>query len=260
MKAAYRVIVTTIVVLVIILVLVSIFVDALVERGIEHTASRSLQVKVELAQADLSVFGGNLALSDFHIFNPEGFTTEHLFKSTRTTATVAPADIFKDEITIESVIIESPSLTIEQSMSGANVRIVLENVQGEKPTREPAEKKLEEEKKYRIHLLRLTGAQVTFASFLPGQQPITVSLPDMQMENVSSEDGTGLVLGRVLEVILVKMIQTALVERKDLIPAEISNVVAGELRTVVPGLPQSALEKAKEALERGTEKLKGLFD
>ncbi len=258
MKSAFRVITAIIAVVVILLVLASIFIDALAKRGIEHAASRSLQVKVELGQADLSVLRGNLALTNFRIFNPEGFSTERLFESTRATATVAPTDIFKDEIIIESVVIESPSLRIEQSARGANVRLVLENLKGEKPGEPAAEP--EKQKKYRIKLLRITGAQVTFASFLPGQQPITVSLPEIQMENVTSDQGTGLVLGRVIEVVLAKMIQTALVERRNLIPAEISNIVAGELQTVVPGLPVDILEKARGVLERGTETLKGLFD
>ena len=255
MKAGPKVLVAIALGIIILLVLTMVFVDVLIRRGIESAGSHSLGTEVELSRVNLSLLRGRLALSDLQISNPEGFKADRLFRVASAKAAVRPSALFQDELTIETIVLESPSLAIEQSARGTNVSVLLANIEGEeKKGGEEARQKL-----YRIKMLRITGAKVTFSSFVTMKAPVTVPLPDIQIENLSNDDGTGLILAQVIRRVLVGMLQTAMTQGKGIIPAEAISDLRGDLGRFVPEPAGEALDRTKGALEKAGEGLKGLF-
>lgn len=265
MKGGLKIAGIVIAAIIILAVIISFSINGLIRSGVETAGSSALGVDVKLGGADLSLLGGRMAMSDFKVANPKGFATDSLIELKHAEVTVRPSDLLGDEITIESIIAESPSVTIEQSLNGTNAKVIMGNIQAgepkeEKPEKEkPKEDKPEKEKTYRIKLLRITGAKVTFASFLTAKQPVTVPLPEIRIEDLSNADGTGLTLAKVFERVLVEIIQTALKEGKGIIPASISNDVIGDVSQFVPEFAGDMMDKAKGLMEEAGEKLKGLF-
>ena len=255
MKAAPKVLAAFVVAIIILLVVALLFVNTLIRKGIEGVGTRSLGTEVTLSDANLSFLKGQLALSDLRIANPEGFASDRLFQVAGAQTAMRPAALFEDELTIDDIILESPSLTIEQSVHGTNLAALLENIQGGGAKGDEGA----EQKSYRIKVLRITGAEVTFSSALTTEAPMTVSLPDIRIENLSNEDGTGLVLAQVIEQVLVRMLRAAIVEGEGEIPSEVISSLRGDLGQYVPELDVGALDAAKDALERMGEKVKGLF-
>jgi hypothetical protein len=259
MKKLLGVVIAILLVIIIAVALVGFYMNTIVEKGVEEVGSRSLGTELTLSGVDLSFLGGRLTLSGLQIANPEGFKDDRLFTTSRARVAVQPATLLEDEITIDDITIESPTLAIEQSTRGTNLSAILSKLKSEKPGTAKPGAEGKPEKKYRVKLLRISGAKVTFSSFTPGAAPVTVSLPDIQMENISSEDGTGVTLGKVIERVLAKMIQTALASGEGVIPAEIIGDVTGDLRGLVPGIADTTLDKAKGALEKAGGAIKGLF-
>ena len=254
------------VVVIIIIAVILISLGSIIEKGVETAGSASLCTDVALSDADLSILGGRVSLAGLEIANPTGFKTDHLFKFDTAQVAVKPTSLMQDEIVIDNVILEAPSLIVEQSSTGTNMSVVLENIKRTVPAKkEPAEEKPKEEepaeqKTFRVKLLRITGAEVTFASFITGGQPITVPLPEIKMENISNADGSGMELAQVVEKVLVEMMQKALTEGEGIVPIGIMNDVRGDLGKLAPELAGSVADTAEELLEKTTDALRGLFD
>ena len=138
---------------------------------------------------------------------------------------------------------------------------VLGNIQGgEVKPDEPKTEKTEKEKMYRIKTLHITGATVTFASFLTAKAPLKVPLPDIHMQDISNADGTGIALAQVIRTVLVKILQVALTEGKGTIPTEIASAVRGDVGQLVPELRASVLEKGRGIMEKASGAVRGLFN
>jgi len=258
MKIALRIVAAVVLIIVVLGVVLVFSLDALIRRGIETVGSRSLGVDVELSRAHLSIPRGKLTLSGFRIANPDGYKTDSLFEAERASVTIRPAALFQDELTIDSIVLESPRVTVEQSLGGTNISKVLGGIKGEAPEMEKREEK-GEEKTYRVKTLSITGAEVTFSSFLTAKAPATVPLPDIEMNDISSADGKGLVLAGVIEKVLLNMIQSALKAGGGIIPSDMINDVSGDLRQLAPEFTDDALGQAKGAVGKAREAVKGLF-
>ena len=265
MKIALTIVAVAAVIVILIIATILISLDSIIERGIETAGSASLGTDVVLSDADLSLLTGRVSLADLKIANPAGFETDHLFRLGRAQVMVKPTALLQDEIVVEHVILDSPSLIIEQSLSGSNLSVVLGNIkrttapkeEPEKKEPEPAEPKAE--KTFRIKLLHIKGAEVTFASVLTGSQPIKVPLPEIRRENISNADGTGMQLAQIVEEVLVEMMQTGLTEGKGKVPMDVLNDVRGDLDDLAPELAGTVSDQAEELLEKTTGALKGLF-
>ena len=264
MKTVLAIVGVAAVIVIIIIAVILFSLNGIIEKGVETAGSASLGTDVTLADANLSVLGGRLSFGDLEIGNPTGFKTDHLFKLGKAQVTVKPTSLLQDEIVIDDVILDSPSLTIEQSSSGTNMSVVLGNIKrttpsGEQKTEEPKEEEAGKQKTFRVKLLRITGAKVTFASFMTGNKPITVPLPEIKMENISNADGSGMELAQLIEKVLVEMMQKALTEGKGLVPIDVMNDVRGDLGKLAPELAGNVADTAQELLEKTTGSLKGLF-
>lgn len=263
MKGVWKVALVVVLAVVILAAVVFFSLNAMIRKGVEEVGGRSLGVDVQLSQANLSIMGGKVALTNLRVSNPEGFSTSRLFETANASAAMQPSSLFQDEVVIDSIVIDSPSLTIEQSLHGTNMAAVLENVKGEEKAEEKAEEEREEKPKkqklYRVKMLQINGAKVTFASFLSAKEPVTVQLPDIQLENISSADGTGVTLAQLFQKVFVKMTETALRTGQGVVPTEIMNDVTGQLGQFAPELAGGVGEKAKGAIEKAGETLKGIF-
>ncbi len=257
MKTAVKIVGIAILAIAVLAIVVVLSLDSAIRKGIETVGSHSLGVDVRLARAHLSIMKGRLTISGLEISNPEGFKTDTLFKVQQAGIAVRPRSLFKDEIAIKGIVLKAPSITIEQSASGTNMSKVLENIEGPgKKEPEPAEGKAE--KTYRIGVIRVKDASVTFSSFMTAA-PVTVPLPDIEMKDISGDDGTGLALAQVIQQVFQEMMKTALTEGKGIISSDMMKGITGDLGGLVPGLTGDALEQSESVVEKTKGTLRGLF-
>lgn len=265
MKTVLTIVAVAAVIVTIIIAVIIISLGSIIEKGIETAGSASLGTEVALSDADLSLLAGRVSLDDLRIANPTGFKTDHLFRLGKAQVTVKPTALLQDEVVVEHIILDSPSLIIERSISGTNMSVVLGNIKRttipkkEPETEEPEPEEPEKQKTFRIKLLHITGAEVTFASFMTAGKPITIPLPEIKRENISNADGTGMELAQVVEEVLVEMMQTGLAEGKGVVPIDVLNDVRGDLGALAPELAGTVTDQAEELLEKTTGALRGLF-
>jgi hypothetical protein len=146
-------------------------------------------------------------------------------------------------------------LHIEHSLEGTNLAKILARSE----QTEPQPGGTRNQKTYRIKQIEINGAQVTMNSSPAAEPPVTISLPDIQMENVSNSDGAGLTLAQVFEKIFIKMTATAFRTGKTEIPAEMLLTFSSDLSRFAPELEIGIPEKAKGILEKASGILRGLF-
>ncbi len=128
MKSFLKKIRNAIVAILILALALALSMDFVIRKGIEAAAGRSLGVDVGLKYAHLSLTRGRLTIFGMKISNPDGFKTGSLFKAGRASVAVKPRSLFAEEIDIESIVLKSPALTIEQSISGTNISKIFENL------------------------------------------------------------------------------------------------------------------------------------
>jgi len=264
MKKTIKTVVAGILAIVVLAVIVVFSLDSLIRKGVETAASSSLGVDVKLKRAHLSLLRGRLILSGLRIGNPEGFKSESLFEAGHIAIAVRPAALLGDEVTIDTIILAGPAVTIEQSSTGTNLSKILENIdRGEPEAPGPSEPSEptgpEKEKTYRIGVLRIAGAKVTFSSFLTAKAPVTVPLPDIVMKDISSADGGGVAAAQVIRQVLVRLLRAAVTEGGGIIPAETMQEITGNLRGLLPGLRDEAAEQTKGFMEKATGAIRELF-
>jgi hypothetical protein len=246
----------------VVLALVLVFsLDSMIRRGVETVGSHSLGVEVKLRRAHLSLLRGRLTFSGLTIANPDGFKTDTLFSAESASVAIRPGALLEDELTITDIALVDPSVTIEQSSGGTNLSKLFENIDTGAPaeTTEAEPEAPKEEKTYRIKKLKISGAKVTFSSFLPGKEPMTVSLPVIEMNDMSSKDGTGLILAQVIKQVLTKMLTTGVTEGQGTISQDAMREITGNLQDLAPDIQGDALDQTKGVMEKATSAVKGLF-
>jgi uncharacterized protein involved in outer membrane biogenesis len=221
------------------------FLDAIVQRTIEKRGSQELGVAVKVDQADLAVLDGEFMLAGLQIENPEGYKGR-LFEMNGARTAMQPATLFKDEIVVDSLVIDSPSLNIEYTFNGTNLAKVLSRIDSGTV---PVDQK-QKQRTYQIRQIEINGAKVTMDSSVGAELPVTLTLPDIVMENVSSSDGKGLTLAQVFEKVAVKMTATAIRTGKTEIPPVMLLDVSTDLKQYAPELEIKISEKAQGILEK----------
>jgi hypothetical protein len=233
-------------------IVLGFFLDVIIRKGIETTGSHSLGVETELKRAHLSIPRSRLTLSELRIANPEDFKTDTLFAVKRARIAVRPTALFGDEITIDEITLREPIVTIEQSAGGSNLSELFEKLDAlAAKEAEPGQKK---PKTYRIKKLRIIGAKARFSSHLTAKVPVTVPLPDIEMNDISSNDGNGLVLAHVVKVVLTRVLGVAVTEGAGTVPSDMMKGITGSLKGLGDGT-----EQTKGVTEKATGAIKGLF-
>lgn len=241
-------------VVIIALAIVLVFsLDAMIRKGVEAVGSHSLGVETELKGAHLSMLRSRLTLSGLRIANPEDFKTDTVFSVERARVAVRPRALLQDEITIDDITLKDPVVTIEQSPGGSNISELFERLDA-LAAKETGSTETEA-KTYRIKKLRIIGAKARFSSYLTAKVPVTVPLPDIEMNDISSSDGSGLTLAHVVKAVLTRMMGVAVTEGAGTVPADMMKGITGSL----PGIAEGAAGETKGVMEKASGAIKGLL-
>ena len=218
--------------------------DRILKRTIEDEGSASLKLTTALNSARLSLFGGKLNLNRLSIASPQGFSAPRMLETRDIDVAVKYAELRKDPIHVESLIIDQPRLVIEQSGGTLNFKKAAERMpRSEKSSEKPV--------KLVIDDLQMKDAQVVIHPGLPGvRQEIIVQVPSVQLRNVGKGRGAqnGAAMKDVAMVVITALVSKA--AESDSLPAQLKAVLhlnAGQVAGML-GDPKALTTEAGKLL------------
>jgi uncharacterized protein involved in outer membrane biogenesis len=164
--------------------------NSIVRSTVESQTEASLKLPTKLDSASLSIFGGQLSLSDLRIGSPQGYSAEHMFTLGGIDVDVSYGQLRQEPIRIESIHIDRPRLVVEQKDGKFNFEAVMENLPQETPTDGDGKREEGEPIRVIINTLRVTDATVVLRPGLPGlNEEISVPVPSFELKNIGTGEG-----------------------------------------------------------------------
>ncbi len=256
MKRIWKILIVVGAVLVVALIVVLLSLDRLAKAGLEKGGTMVLGTPTTARGLDLALLGGGLTLEGFAVRNPEGYGEGDLIKLETADVALRIGSLLTDTVEVKQIILKGPVLRIVSKGLNTNLSVVLDHAKqfgggGE----EPAEEEEGPGKKFRVGLVRITGAQFEYAA--AGAPAVKVPLPDIELKNLSDEQGHPVLLADLFSQILRAMAKSA-VELKDIrLPSEVTDslkgVAAGGKKAV-----EDAVKAGEGLVKSGEEAVKGI--
>jgi len=224
------------------IVVLFINLNSIIRSTVESQGTQQLQVVTKLGGVNLSIFGGSLALKDFSIGSPKGFSAEKMLELGDMKVGVSLGGIRGEPKHIGEITLNKPKLVIEQSGMNLNFKALMDQLPKSEPapTPEPKTGEPAEPMKLVIDQINITGAEVVFqTSLLP--QSLTIPIPDIALKGVGNENGNGAALRDVVMQVVTAMASAA--ANSDKIPPELRALLKGNIADVAGQLGGVAKEK-----------------
>ena len=208
-------------------------IDKIIKGALEGVGAELLGTKVSVAAVEFDLRDGAGQISGFSIANPAGYSSEDAFRMDIIRLELNLSSLDKQPLIINELRIQDPVVRLEAREDGSsNLKTLLDNIEknSAKADKKAAEQQPESEDIPRgepVHIsfgkLAITGVKVHAS--IPSQEPEIVVIPDIVMQNVGEEEG--------------------------LTPAEIGNVIIGEIitKSLEATLKKKMAEEVKKAAE-----------
>ena len=156
--------------------------DRIVRREVETQSTASLRLNTALQSARVALLGGKLNLHDLRIASPKGFPAVHMLSLDNLDLAVRLQDLRREPIHVGTLIVDRPTLVIEQAGGVLNFRKAMQQIPSKPPAKNPL--------KVIIDDLQLRDAHVVVRPGLPGlQEEVDVAIPTLQMKDVGRGKG-----------------------------------------------------------------------
>lgn len=177
-----------------------------VKKGVETIGPKVTQTSVTLETVDLSPFSGGGTLKGLNVGNPKGFNSEHIFKLGQIDIQVDTGTVFSDKIVINEIIINSPEMSYEKSLTNSNVKQLLKNIEAFTGRKEDPESTPETDtggkKQVVIRKLLIEEGTIYVGAMGVGQ---TVKLPRIEISDIG-EDRNKMTAPEVINLVLSKVL------------------------------------------------------
>lgn len=168
----------------------------IIKKAVNTYGPEITRTEIELKDVDVSLFQGEASLSGFLIGNPEGFHTPHAMTVQSVHVNINEKTIAKDPIIIDTIQVRAPDINYEIKGKTDNFRALLENIKKSTGTPkdpdatkpEPSQKKKEPSTNIFIKEFILTDGTVHLASSMLKEKNVSVSLPDIRMQDIGKKD------------------------------------------------------------------------
>jgi hypothetical protein len=178
MKKLMRLVLVVVVLLVVGVGVLYFYRNSLIRSAVETNASSSLGVKTTLGSANLAPFGGTLALGNFKIGSPTGYTAEQMFTLGELGLGVNYSDLRKDPVRVNKITIDKPKAVLEYVNGKFNFQALMDQIPPSKS--EPVKLIIDE--------LTVKDAMVeVHAPMLPNA--ITVNIPTVVLKQIGTGEG-----------------------------------------------------------------------
>jgi hypothetical protein len=205
MKRLKWIALTLVALIVIVVVVVILKLDEIVRYTVETQSTASLGVQTGLKRAHVSLLGGRLSLTDFHVTSPKGFGAQQMFLMQGASVGVTVGKLRDDPITVDKITIDRPKLVIEHADGNFNFK-VLTDQRPQKPVdnSEPLELIIQE--------LTVNDASVVIRPGVPRlSQEITIPIPSFTVKSIGTGKGAqnGAAIKEVVMVVITDLARKA---------------------------------------------------
>lgn len=201
---------------VIAVVVVAINLNGIVRSSVESVGPTYTGTTVTLDEVDISLLSGEGELRGLVVGQPVGYEGEAAFRLATIRIALEPSSLLGDTILIRELIIDGAEINaLVRSARENNLQAILDHVEAATGP-SAAETGPTASKQVIIDRLAVTGTAAT--AQVASLQPVRVSVPDIELENVGRESN-GAQVGAVLQQVL-----------QPVVGAIIRSAVEGELR------------------------------
>lgn len=235
----------------------------MVRVAVEKGGSFALGVPVHLKGAVLKMFSGEIELRGLQVSNPKGYTAKNAIEVGRIAVHAPLRRLISSKPRIESIIVEAPSVTLEQGLTGSNLSALINNAGSAKGGGGG--------KKLVIGSLRIADARVTLVTTLQGALSTIINLPAIEMKELGGEGNSGVTIAQTMALVLREIVQSAVANGSGVLPADLSTSLSSSVASfnqarsqilgtgnqTVSGVRSSANTLMKEAKDTAGEAISG---
>jgi len=243
MKKLAKALVVLVLILVI-LVAVGLFaVDALAKAGLETGGSYALGVETTVEGLDLGLTSGDLAIEGLRIANPEGFSQPLLLEAGKFELALKPRTLLSKTIEMTKFELDGLDVHIEQRAMDNNVAKIMENL-------EKFESREDKGPGKKVQVGRIMIRNVRAHFYLLGalgqNEPITVRIPQIELEDVASDEAGGLMVAELVGKLVKAVIESVLTQSEGIVPDSFLK----DLDANISGLKESVEKEVKGLMDR----------
>ncbi|HEX9810130.1 MAG TPA: hypothetical protein VGC25_11115 [Alphaproteobacteria bacterium] len=206
--------------------------SGIVKAGVETHGPRYTRTEVRLGGVSVSLFGGEIGISDFFVGNPEGFKAPHAFRVGTVRVLVDRDSITSDVIRIREIVIDAPDIVYELGGANSNLQTIQRNVstasgasaskgQGGAEGQGP---------KVIIDNLYVTNAKAAVSAGVMGGEVVPVPVPNLHLKDIGKEK-QGATMGEATK--------------------QVMDAVTGSVTKAASAIDLDSLRKGAEELGRG---------
>lgn len=224
--------------------------SVLIRDALETYGPELVGAPVSLSGVTFSLIDGEAALDALVIGNPPGFESDYSISLKQLRIKLDPLSVFSDKIEIQELLIDQPNLIWEVQKGGSNFQALQKNL----PTSDGADE-ISPGPLVMIDHVYLNGTQVAIEG-LPVSRDMSLSLPDLHIENIGRDQGGvtfGTAMDEILRVLMPAVTKTALSQQVQ----GLSGELVGDLKSDGEAKVQELKGKVEDKLKRGLGNLLG---
>ena len=242
-------IVFIVILLIVILVIAISLIDSIAKSGVEKGATYALGVQATLNKVHIGLLDGQIDMYGLRIYNPDGFTSPYLMDMSKLDLVVQPSSLFSDTIRARKFVLDGLDINIDQTLTGNNVSKILDNIKRlSSEEKQAPEKTAEGGKKIFVDTITVKNVVAHFNMDVKlASKNMTVKIPTIILENVSSEDSPVVIRQLIMKVIPAILLEV-IKHSKGIAPDNILKELKGNLLDT-QNLLKSSVKGASGILE-----------
>ncbi|MEM9136236.1 MAG: AsmA family protein [Cyanobacteria bacterium P01_F01_bin.42] len=196
-------------------------IDAIAQDSLEEVLTKELGVPVDISTLSINKLSGTAEIKRLSIQNPSGYSEPNIFQVQQIDVNFAPLSLLQDTIEIQTLKLNQTSVNFEQNLEDNNILQIVNYVKSRKSRRAGQQSKQQDDrqqvsaqfsfkqKRFEIDTVRVSDILVN-AQFSPLArlvpldgltQTVKVQLPDIELEDVSSDNARAILEGTLEDVV-----------------------------------------------------------
>lgn len=205
--------------------------DDLLKSALVDYGPRVTQTSIRVDSIRVHPLLGSATIDGLMVGNPKGYSKEDAFAAGKIKASLQPKSLLSDTIVVDLVEVDGAKVNLEGKGANSNLTKIGSNANAfaadmqkkfggdAKPPKPAKQAAPQKSKDVVIKRLVLKGAQATVRYGLISDKPLTVSLPDIELRDISTANKTSVVaelVSRVTRAVQDEVVKAAAQPLKDL--------------------------------------------
>ncbi len=261
-----------VVILLLAVVLAWVMIDSLAKRTVEDGGQYALGVPTTVGSVSLSLLHGNLRMSSLDFGNPAGYKSPHLMEAGHFTLDIKPGSVFTGTIVVPKFELDGLDINIESKDLTNNVSVVLDHVKklagGSEQAQQQEQQGKQEQpvqgpesapgKKVLVRKVAIRNVVAHVILGVPGTPPLTVKVPKIELDNVSSDKGITVdqLISRLMPAIMAAVVESG----KGIIPSDMLAGLNTQLASTAGALGGHAAELVQQGMSQADAQVQQALD